>query len=74
MRAQIDEIYITRVEAGQTAEFDLEGQTWTMAVTPQFFPPEVIDGTVPGGAGILPEQRLHRSVAGKPFVYGLAIQ
>jgi len=42
MRAQIDEIYITRVEAGQTAEFDLEGQTWTMAVTRIF--PEVIDG------------------------------
>ena len=37
MRAQIDEIYITRVEAGQTAEFDLEGADLDHGGNPHFF-------------------------------------
>lgn len=42
LRAQVDEIYIARVEVGQTAAFDFAGRTHQLQITRLY--PEVIDG------------------------------
>ncbi|MCH8525480.1 MAG: efflux RND transporter periplasmic adaptor subunit, partial [Balneolales bacterium] len=42
LRAQIDEVYITRIDAGQRAAFDFAGTTHELMITRLY--PEVVDG------------------------------